>query len=82
VLGLHFFSPVPVMALVEIVRALDTSAETVERAHTFVARLGKHAIETKDRSGFVVNFLLGKKSGQASTTTGHRSQPPCRRTRP
>jgi len=58
VLGLHFFSPVPVMALVEIVRALDTSAETVERAHTFVARLGKHAIETKDRSGFVVNFLL------------------------
>jgi 3-hydroxybutyryl-CoA dehydrogenase len=57
VLGLHFFSPVPVMALVEIVRALDTSAETVERAHTFVARLGKHAIETKDRSGFVVNFL-------------------------
>ena len=57
-LGLHFFSPVPVMALVEIVRALDTSAETVERAHTFVARLGKHAIETKDRSDFVVNFLL------------------------
>ena len=37
VLGLHFFSAVPVMALVEIVRALDTSAETVERAHTFVA---------------------------------------------
>ena len=56
--GLHFFSPVPVMALVEIVRALDTSEETVERAHTFVERLGKHAIETKDRSGFVVNFLL------------------------
>src|SRR4029450_13932814 len=46
------------MALVEIVRALDTSAETVERPHTFVARLGKHAIETKDRSGFIVNFLL------------------------
>jgi 3-hydroxybutyryl-CoA dehydrogenase len=58
VLGLHFFSPVPVMALVEIVRALDTSDETVEKAHTFVERVGKHAIETKDRSGFVVNFLL------------------------
>jgi 3-hydroxybutyryl-CoA dehydrogenase len=58
VLGLHFFSPVPVMALVEIVRALDTSDESVTRAHTFVERLGKHAIETKDRSGFVVNFLL------------------------
>ena len=58
VLGLHFFSPVPVMALVEIVRALDTSDETVEKARAFVDRLGKHAIETKDRSGFVVNFLL------------------------
>jgi 3-hydroxybutyryl-CoA dehydrogenase len=58
VLGLHFFSPVPVMKLVEIVRALDTSDETVKAAKSFVARLGKHAIETKDRSGFIVNFLL------------------------
>jgi len=58
VLGLHFFSPVPVMGLVEIVRALDTSDEAIERAHAFVERLGKRAIETKDRSGFIVNFLL------------------------
>ena len=58
VVGLHFFSPVPVMGLVEIVRALDTSDETVNKAHAFVERLGKRAIETKDRSGFVVNFLL------------------------
>jgi 3-hydroxybutyryl-CoA dehydrogenase len=58
VVGLHFFSPVPVMALVEIVRALDTSDDTVERVRTFVERLGKQAIETKDRSGFIVNFLL------------------------
>jgi 3-hydroxybutyryl-CoA dehydrogenase len=58
VVGLHFFSPVPVMGLVEIVRALDTSDETIEKAHTFVAQLGKQAIETKDRSGFIVNFLL------------------------
>jgi 3-hydroxybutyryl-CoA dehydrogenase len=58
VVGLHFFSPVPVMSLVEIVRALDTSDETVETARAFVERLGKHAIETKDRSGFIVNFLL------------------------
>jgi 3-hydroxybutyryl-CoA dehydrogenase len=58
VLGLHFFSPVPVMKLVEIVRALDTSDETVEAAQNFVVRLGKHPIETKDRSGFIVNFLL------------------------
>jgi 3-hydroxybutyryl-CoA dehydrogenase len=58
VLGLHFFSPVPVMGLVEIVRALDTSDDTVEKGRAFVERLGKHAIETKDRSGFIVNFLL------------------------
>lgn len=58
VLGMHFFSPVPVMKLVEIVRALDTSDETVAAAKAFVTRLGKHPIETKDRSGFIVNFLL------------------------
>jgi 3-hydroxybutyryl-CoA dehydrogenase len=58
VLGLHFFSPVPVMKLVEIVRALDTSDETITTAKEFVTRLGKHPIETKDRAGFVVNFLL------------------------
>ncbi len=58
VLGLHFFSPVPVMKLVEIVRALDTSDETVGRAEAFAQQLGKHPIRTKDRSGFVVNMLL------------------------
>ena len=58
VLGLHFFSPVPVMKLVEVVRALDTSDETLAAAKEFVTRLGKHPIETKDRSGFIVNFLL------------------------
>ena len=46
------------MRLVEIVRALDTSDETIETARTFVERLGKRAIETKDRSGFIVNMLL------------------------
>ena len=58
VLGMHFFSPVPMMALVEIVRALDTSDETVNTARAFAERLGKQTIETKDRSGFIVNFLL------------------------
>jgi 3-hydroxybutyryl-CoA dehydrogenase len=58
VLGLHFFSPVPVMALVEVVVALDTSEQTVDRAKRFVERLGKRPIETKDRSGFIVNMLL------------------------
>jgi 3-hydroxybutyryl-CoA dehydrogenase len=58
VLGLHFFSPVPVMALVEVVVALDTSDETVATAEEFVQELGKRAIRTKDRSGFIVNMLL------------------------
>ena len=58
VLGLHFFSPVPVMRLVEIVVALDTSAETQASAREFAERIGKRAIVTKDRSGFIVNMLL------------------------
>ena len=58
VLGLHFFSPVPVMGLVEVVVALDTSSTTVERARAFAEQIGKTAIETKDRSGFIVNMLL------------------------
>ena len=58
VLGLHFFSPVPVMMLVEIVVALDTSEETIARSRRFIERLGKRPIETKDRSGFIVNMLL------------------------
>jgi len=58
VLGLHFFSPVPVMRLVEVVAGLDTSPDTLARAGALAARLGKTPIQTKDRSGFVVNFLL------------------------
>jgi 3-hydroxybutyryl-CoA dehydrogenase len=57
-LGLHFFSPVPVMSLVEVVVALDTSPETVAAGKNFVEQIGKTAIETKDRSGFIVNMLL------------------------
>jgi 3-hydroxybutyryl-CoA dehydrogenase len=58
VLGLHFFSPVPVMKLVEIVQGLDTADETVQRAEAFVEAIGKQPIRTKDRSGFIVNMLL------------------------
>jgi 3-hydroxybutyryl-CoA dehydrogenase len=58
VLGLHFFSPVPVMRLVEIVVGLDTSAESVRTAERFAAAIGKTSIRTKDRSGFIVNMLL------------------------
>jgi 3-hydroxybutyryl-CoA dehydrogenase len=58
VLGLHFFSPVPVMDLVEIVVALRTSDATRESAEEFARTIGKEAIVAKDRSGFVVNMLL------------------------
>ena len=58
VLGLHFFSPVPVMRLVEVVVALDTSEATVNRAEDFAAEIRKRPIRTKDRSGFIVNMLL------------------------
>jgi 3-hydroxybutyryl-CoA dehydrogenase len=58
VLGLHFFSPVPVMKLVEIVVALDTSEETVGAAEQFAREIGKQSIRAADRSGFIVNMLL------------------------
>jgi 3-hydroxybutyryl-CoA dehydrogenase len=58
VVGLHFFSPVPVMDLVEVVVALDTAEATVAKAEDFVTAIGKTPIRTKDRSGFIVNMLL------------------------
>jgi 3-hydroxybutyryl-CoA dehydrogenase len=58
VLGMHFFPPVPEVALVEIIVGLDTSRETLDTAESFAKRLGKTVIETKDRSGFIVNMLL------------------------
>ncbi|CAA9586901.1 MAG: 3-hydroxybutyryl-CoA dehydrogenase; 3-hydroxyacyl-CoA dehydrogenase [uncultured Truepera sp.] len=56
--GLHFFNPVPVLPLVEVVRAQRTSEETVERAKTFVERIGKTPILCDDKPGFIVNRLL------------------------
>jgi 3-hydroxybutyryl-CoA dehydrogenase len=57
-LGLHFFNPVPLMKLVEVVRTVTTSEETEARAMDFVRALGKEPIRSKDNSGFVVNLLL------------------------
>jgi 3-hydroxybutyryl-CoA dehydrogenase len=56
--GLHFFNPVPLMPLVEVVRSVRTSAETFDRAVEFTRRLGKEPIAALDRSGFIVNLLL------------------------
>jgi 3-hydroxybutyryl-CoA dehydrogenase len=59
VMGIHFFNPVPVLTLVELVPSLMTSPETVERSRAFVQdQLGKSAIDCQDRAGFVVNSLL------------------------
>lgn len=58
VVGLHFFNPVPMMRLVEIVRALQTSDETYQRALAAVAGLNKTAVTAKDSPGFLVNRML------------------------
>ena len=58
VLGMHFMNPVPVMRLIEFVRALTTSDETLETARAFGESLGKRIIVSKDRAGFIVNYLL------------------------
>jgi 3-hydroxybutyryl-CoA dehydrogenase len=59
VLGLHFFNPVPVLPLVEVIPSLLTTTETLERSSRFVSDvLGKTVIRAQDRAGFVVNALL------------------------
>ena len=58
-IGLHFFSPVPVMSLVEIIRGLETDDATQAAARTFAGELGKTVIESKDYPGFIVNRMLG-----------------------
>jgi 3-hydroxybutyryl-CoA dehydrogenase len=57
-IGLHFFNPVPLMRLVEVVRTITTSTATFDRALTFVRQLGKQPIVARDSSGFIVNRLL------------------------
>lgn len=58
VLGMHFFNPVPVMPLIELVRGLETSDETIETARAFGETLGKEIVVAKDNPGFIVNLLL------------------------
>jgi len=58
-IGLHFFSPVPVMGLIEIIRGLETDDATYQAAKAFAEDLGKTVIESKDYPGFVVNRMLG-----------------------
>jgi 3-hydroxybutyryl-CoA dehydrogenase len=58
-IGLHFFSPVPVMGLIEIIRGLETDDATYEACRAFAEELGKTVIESKDYPGFLVNRMLG-----------------------
>ncbi|TDJ54225.1 MAG: 3-hydroxybutyryl-CoA dehydrogenase [Gemmatimonadetes bacterium] len=56
--GLHFFNPVPLMKLVEVVRTITTSQDTFDTTFAFAGSLGKTAVAAKDSSGFIVNLLL------------------------
>jgi 3-hydroxybutyryl-CoA dehydrogenase len=58
VCGVHFFNPAPMMSLVEIIRPMTASDETIEAAKAFAAACGKDPVEVKDRAGFIVNALL------------------------
>jgi 3-hydroxybutyryl-CoA dehydrogenase len=58
VMGMHFFNPVPVMGLVELVKAITTADETIEFGRAWGVRLGKTTVESRDRAGFIVNMLL------------------------
>ena len=58
VCGIHFFNPAPAMSLVEVIRPLTASDETVAAAMAFAEACGKNPVEVKDRAGFIVNHLL------------------------
>ena len=58
VCGVHFFNPAPMMALVEVVRAITTSDETIASARSFAETCGKTVVDVRDQAGFIVNALL------------------------
>ncbi|MGH2686958.1 MAG: 3-hydroxyacyl-CoA dehydrogenase family protein [Actinomycetota bacterium] len=58
VIGTHFFNPPPVMKLLEVIRAITTSDETIDFVRGFSERIGKTTVMAKDRAGFIVNYLL------------------------
>jgi 3-hydroxybutyryl-CoA dehydrogenase len=68
VIGMHFFNPVPVMALVEIVRGMATSDETFAAVHALARRLGKSPVEVNDAPGFVSNRVLMPLINEAAFT--------------
>lgn len=69
-IGMHFFNPVPMMSLVEVVRGLRTSDETVAKIREFAQQLGKLPIDVKDAPGFVVNRVLFPMINEAAFALG------------
>ncbi|MGB3377171.1 3-hydroxyacyl-CoA dehydrogenase family protein [Allopontixanthobacter sediminis] len=69
-IGLHFFNPVPVMGLIEIIPGLATSAETTARTRAFAESLGKQVVEVQDEPGFVVNRILIPMLNEAAFVLG------------
>ena len=67
---MHFFNPVPAMKLVEVVKGLRTSSDTVARVRSFAETLGKLPIEVKDAPGFVVNRVLFPMINEAAFALG------------
>lgn len=69
-IGLHFFNPVPVMGLIEVIPGLATSAETVVRTRALAQALGKEVVEVQDEPGFVVNRILIPMLNEAAFVLG------------
>ncbi len=57
-IGMHFFNPVPVMKLIEVIRSMFTSEETVKTIYDLAVSIGKEPVEVKDGPGFIVNKIL------------------------
>jgi 3-hydroxybutyryl-CoA dehydrogenase len=68
--GLHFFNPVPVMQLIEVIPGLATSADTVTRMRAFAETLGKQVVQSEDEAGFVVNRILVPMLNEAAFVLG------------
>jgi 3-hydroxybutyryl-CoA dehydrogenase len=69
-IGLHFFNPVPVMGLIEVIPGLATAAETVARTRALAEALGKEVVEVQDEPGFVVNRILVPMLNEAAFVLG------------
>ena len=69
-IGLHFFNPVPVMGLIEVIPGLATSEETIARTRALAERLEKHVVEVQDEPGFVVNRILIPMLNEAAFVLG------------